>query len=160
MKGAHASASIALLAFVFVSGCATISGGTSEVLDLKSTPSGAKATINDGREYTTPTSFEVSRGEKVKIVVEKAGYKPATVYLDRKFRGWAAIGGNILWLLPGVLVDGMTGSWWELNEKSIHVILEPLESAPREAKEQYQRAIEEERRIKAEEEKRKQEEMK
>lgn len=158
MKGAYVSVGIVLLIFLFLSGCATISGGTTEIIAVRSTPSSAKLTIG-GRDFVTPASIELDRGEKHQLVVEKEGYKKATVSLDRKFRGWAAIGGNVLWLLPGVVVDGLTGAWWELRDKSVHVILEPLESAPQEAKELYKRAIEEEKRMKAEEEKRKQEEM-
>ena len=116
-----------LVASLLITGCATISGGTQEVVTIISTPSGAtvKTTV-DGKEveYTTPTGISFSRGEDHVITIEKKGYKTATVQLPRKFRGWSTIGGNVLWLLPGVIVDGVSGSWYEFKEKTVRVTLE------------------------------------
>jgi hypothetical protein len=59
------------------------------------------------------------------IVVEKEGYKKATLQLGREFQGLSTIGGNILWLLPGVIVDAVSGGMYEFKDKSVNVILEP-----------------------------------
>ena len=123
----HGTLWIAVL--LLIAGCATITGGSEEVIRFESTPPGATVTAG-GVEYTTPTSVPLSRGEEQVITIEKEGYKKVTVSLTRSFRGWATIGGNILWLLPGVVVDGMTGSWYEFDEKTVRVTLEPRFTTP------------------------------
>ncbi len=117
-----------IVALLLIAGCATITGGTEEVIRIESTPSGAKVmiTVDDKEvEYTTPSDISLSRGEEHVLTVEKEGYKTATVELRRKFRGWTTIGGNIVWLLPGLLVDGLSGAWWEFEENTIRLTLEP-----------------------------------
>ncbi len=112
-----------ILLLLLVAGCSTLTGGTTEEVRIESTRSGARVTA-EGVQYTTPATVTLSRGEVQVITVEKAGYKTARVRLDRNFRGWSTIGGNILWLLPGVIVDGITGSWYEFEDKTVRVTLE------------------------------------
>lgn len=100
---------VAAIALLSASGCATISGGTSETVTINSVPPTAAITIDGGATYTTPASVSLSRKNDHTIAVEKDGYKKATVSLGREFRTGATIFGNILWLLPGVVVDGFSG---------------------------------------------------
>lgn len=108
----------------FLPGCATLTGGISDTITINSAPSGATVTIDGVMKYTTPASVSVSRNMDHIIVVEKEGYKKATLQLGREFRGLSTIGGNILWLLPGVIVDAVSGGMYEFKDKSVNVILE------------------------------------
>ncbi len=115
-------------AVIWLTGCATLSGGTTETITINSVPSGATVTVDGGATYTTPTSVDLSRKKDHIITVEKAGYKKKTLSLGRDFRGLSTVGGNILWLLPGVIVDAASGGMYEFKEKSVTVSLEPEES--------------------------------
>lgn len=115
---------VAAVALLSASGCATISGGTSETVTINSVPPTAAITIDGGATYTTPASVSLSRKNDHTIAVEKDGYKKATVSLGREFRTGATIFGNILWLLPGVVVDGFSGGMWEFKDKSLIIPLE------------------------------------
>jgi len=108
-----------------LSGCATISGGTSEVVEVNTTPTDAKITIDGQQEFKSPASISLARGKDHMIVIEKDGYKPATISTQREFRGMATVGGNILWLLPGVIVDGLSGAMYEFKDTTLTVALEP-----------------------------------
>lgn len=69
--------------------------------------------------------FTVKRKDANKVVlsVNHPSYDPRVYTFDeRSFRGWAFVGTLLFWtgstssgmLLPwGVLVDGLTGSWWK-----------------------------------------------
>lgn len=116
-------------AVTWLTGCATLSGGTTETISINSVPSGATVTIDGGATYTTPTSVDLSRRKDHVITVEKAGYKKATLSPGRDFRGLSTIGGNILWLLPGVIVDAASGGMYEFKDKNLTVSLE-LEDSP------------------------------
>lgn len=113
-----------IVVLLSATGCATISGGTSETVTINSVPPTAAITIDGGATYTTPASVSLSRKNDHTIAVEKDGYKKATVSLGREFRTGATIFGNILWLLPGVIVDGFSGGMWEFKDKSLIVPLE------------------------------------
>ena len=109
---------------VVLSACATITGGTTQQVAIDSNPSGAKLTI-EGVEYKTPALVSVGRAKSHPITIEKEGYEKKTLLLEGSFRGWATIGGNILWLLPGVVVDAVTGAMYEFKDDKVTVTLEP-----------------------------------
>lgn len=53
------------------------------------------------------------------IHLESEGYKSTDMELDRKFNGGATILGNILWLLPGVVVDVYSGGAYEIQPVNV-----------------------------------------
>ncbi len=112
-------------ASVFLLGCATLSGGTNETITINSVPSGATVTVDGGAVYTTPASISLSRKKEHLLTVEKAGYKKVIIAPSREFRGLSTVGGNILWLLPGVIVDAASGAMYEFEDKNFTVTLEP-----------------------------------
>ncbi len=110
---------------VALSGCATITGGSKEAITINSAPSGALVKVDGEMHYTTPTSIELPRGRDHYLVITKHGYEPADIKLTRSFRALPTIGGNILWLIPGVIVDGFTGGMWKFDRNHIDVTLIP-----------------------------------
>ena len=116
-----------MLAFLIpVSGCATITGGTTQDVTINSAPSGAKVTIDGKFQYMTPAAVSLSRKEDHVVTVEKDGYKTVSIPLQRNYRGMADIGGNILWLLPGIIVDAVSGGMYEFKESNLQVTLEAI----------------------------------
>lgn len=94
--------SLSLLA----SGCGTIVHGSKQQLSISTEPPGATATI-ETQSCVTPCTMTVSRkAEKVKI--KKDGFEKE-YELSKHFNFGATILGNILWLLPGVIIDAISG---------------------------------------------------
>jgi hypothetical protein len=52
-----------------IQGCATITGGTTEVLVIETTPSGAEVSLSNGFRCFTPCALEVKR--KSNLVVDQ-----------------------------------------------------------------------------------------
>jgi hypothetical protein len=107
-------------------GCATIVTGPTVDVSLTTTPSGAKAQVN-GQTYVTTNQVQVPirRGKEPTIHVEKEGYEPQDVKLNRKFGGW--VWGNILFGgLIGLGVDLITEHAYGVDPDEIHLTLNPL----------------------------------
>jgi uncharacterized caspase-like protein len=119
---------LVLIANVAV-GCATIVTGPTVDVSLTTTPPGAKAQVN-GQTYVTTNQVlvPIRRGKEPTIHVEKEGYEPQDVKLNRKFEGW--VGGNILFGMVGGLiglgVDLSTGHAYGVDPDEIHLTLNPL----------------------------------
>jgi hypothetical protein len=111
----------ALLSMVLIS-CGTIIHGTTQTIQINSTPPGATARV-DGRELETPTSVSLARNKDYTVGMEKAGCEPGQANIGRGFNGFATIVGNLLWLMPGVLVDVLAGGAWTLEPETVHVEL-------------------------------------
>ena len=122
----------AVMAFLLVhaiSGCATITRGTTDVLVIESEPSGATVTTSTGLSGKTPTSFKVSRKGGFVVKIEKEGYEPVEVQVNSKVAGSGAAGmaGNIiLGGLIGAAVDAGTGATLDLMPNPIKVKLVSL----------------------------------
>ena len=70
-------------------GCATIvHGGNRQTVTIESTPAGATATIDGTITVQTPALVELKRNEDHVVVIEKVGYQPETVLVDREFSAW------------------------------------------------------------------------
>ena len=108
-----------------VSGCATIVHGTRQRISISSSPSGATATV-DGIELKTPQTISLERKNDYVVTFEKPGYQKRQVVIRKQFNGLETIVGNILWLLPGLLVDFVAGGAWTLKPKAVNVDLQPI----------------------------------
>ena len=119
---------ICLLSVLFIQGCGTIVHGTRQDISINSKPTGAKASVAD-LTITTPSSVSLSRDKDYVVTVEKEGYQPKQAQITRSFNGGTTILGNILWLLPGVVVDLVAGGAWTLNPEAVDVELESTKTA-------------------------------
>jgi len=94
MKILMAGATALLLA-----GCATVTRGTTDQVQVVSTPSEARVTTSVGHACaSTPCTFEVSRKSEFIVTVHKDGYQEATVPVSTRVAGSGAAGfaGNLL----------------------------------------------------------------
>ncbi|MGH7274684.1 MAG: PEGA domain-containing protein [Nitrospiria bacterium] len=119
-----------LLAFVLMvglsavlGGCGTIINGTSQTLSIDSKPAGATVRLSNGMRATTPQTITLPRSKDQILTFEKEGYKAEQIMITREFNALPTILGNILWLLPGVVVDVLAGGAWTLQPEHIAVDL-------------------------------------
>ena len=119
------------LAFA-VTGCATITRGTSEVLVIETEPPGAVASLSSGHMCKTHCSIELKRKNGVLIKLEKPGYETidTDIHSDISGAGGAALAGNVvLGGLIGAGVDAYSGAMNKLTPNPLHVKLEPVGQA-------------------------------
>ncbi|KPG01017.1 translation initiation factor 2 [Rhodopseudomonas sp. AAP120] len=126
----------AVLAALLLSGCASVTRGTTENISIATTPSGAIANVT-GTEApfscVTPCAVEVNRNADITVSLSKAGYEPQIIPLTREVTGGGGAGfaGNIL--LGGVVgmgVDAATGAAMDHKPNPVVVTLQPVAPPP------------------------------
>jgi PEGA domain-containing protein len=115
------------LTVVALSGCATITGGSSpQKIKVASNPSGATVIV-DGRPCgNTPTIVSLDRKVEHRIQLEKVGYMPAESDLKSRMNPWI-LGNVVVGGLIGVVVDLATDSERSLSPSKVDVHLAPAE---------------------------------
>lgn len=113
-----------LFTIVFLNSCATIINGTSQQVNITSTPIEAKVTI-DGEELgKTPFIADLKRKDNHIVKIELEGYKTEVITLNGKMSGWffanCLFGGVI-----GMAIDAVTGGMYRLQPEEIKKNLEP-----------------------------------
>ena len=111
-----------------LTGCATITRGTTEVLVVNTDPPGAQVQISDGHACTSPCSVELKRKHDYHVKIAKAGYEPVETDVMSQIVGAGAAGmaGNVLvGGLIGVGVDAYTGATKGLKPNPLTVNLLP-----------------------------------
>ena len=116
---------VMLLVVHLITACSFF-GPRRQMISISSDPSGANVTVNGAAVGSTPTKFEVSRGEDLLIELRKSGYQTQFLTPSRKLSnlGFAdtLVGYVLLVPLLGLLAPGA----WEY-EAHQGVILYPLE---------------------------------
>lgn len=115
-------------AAMLLSGCATITRGTTEALVIESTPSGADVDLSNGMRCKTPCTLEMKRKTSVVLDIRKAGYEDVRVNVLSEISGSGAAGmaGNVL--VGGIIgagVDAATGATKTLRPNPVRVTLNP-----------------------------------
>lgn len=122
-----APAFVACLLAVF-SGCATVTRGSEDVLEIETKPSGAQVQTSNGMScLTTPCALKMKRKSEIVVDINKTGCKPVRVNVTHRMAGGgsAAIAGNVLvGGLIGLGVDAATGASQELVPNPVKVELE------------------------------------
>lgn len=104
---------------LFFQSCTTLVNSPKQTIKFSSYPSEAMVSINDKFYGVTPLKTSLKRNKKHFIKIELEGYQPYKLLLLRKFDNlfW----GNILvGGLPGMIVDIVTGSMYQLTPKQVH----------------------------------------
>lgn len=106
------------------SACSTVLNTTSQEVELKTTPSSAKITI-DGKKFgMSPQIVNLDRGSNHVVKFELDGFETYETQLTRKISFW--FWGNALnGFIPGMIVDMFTGSMYNLLPEKIAVDLTP-----------------------------------
>ena len=96
-----------------LSGCASISRGTTETFSIQTMPTGVAATLSNGLACTTPCTLTVKRKGTFTVTLEKKGYETimTSVVSSRDGAGTAGMAGNLLvGGIVGIGVDAATGA--------------------------------------------------
>jgi hypothetical protein len=110
-------------------GCATITRGTTDQVQLRSNPAEARATTSMGQSCMTPCTITVSRKDEFAVSFEKDGYEPQSVEVKTQVAGAGAAGfaGNVL--IGGVVgmgADVVTGATLEHIPNPVQADLVPV----------------------------------
>ncbi len=116
--------SLTYILIFYLTGCATILNTTTEDVELITSPANAKITI-DGKKFgNSPQAVNIERGINHTIKFELDGFDPYETQLTRKISFW--FWGNVLnGLLPGMVIDFLTGSMYNLIPDNLSVELLP-----------------------------------
>ncbi|MEO0509191.1 MAG: PEGA domain-containing protein [Verrucomicrobiota bacterium] len=138
---------------LFGSGCASVTRGTMDALEVNSEPAGAHVEVErkkkplakkelkenvlaeESDEFgplvgKTPAVFTLKRSGDYKVTISKEGYETATVDVTHKIAGAGAAGmaGNALvGGVIGVAVDASSGATLDLVPNPINITLEKIE---------------------------------
>ena len=105
----HGMGWVLLLACAVSSGCATAINGTTQRVAVASDPPGAQVYVNETPAGVTPGFVDVPRRDPdLELRLEKEGYEPTVLALERSRSGWVA--GNVLF--AGVPVNEVTLEMW------------------------------------------------
>lgn len=121
---------IAVSAALSLCACATITRGTTQAFEVKTTPSGAAVSTSTGLNCpSTPCVFpNVPRNSNFDVTITKPGYKTHTAKVTNTTSSGGGMGmaGNIIFGgLIGAAVDGTNGAMQDLVPNPLEVTLEP-----------------------------------
>ena len=113
----------------FASGCATVFKGEYRSVKLGSEPDGAMVFVNGEFQGRTPVRLELRPSQAYTVEFRKEGYEPEIRRIKNKVGvGWIILD-VVLGVVP-VLVDGLTGSWYDFDQKNINALLERQQGYP------------------------------
>jgi hypothetical protein len=94
---------------------------------FNSEPSGAKIfdTSSGAMLDKTPTSLKLSSNKDHSIKMVKDGYEPSMVNINKGMGTSYLIWDILIWFPEGLIVDGLTGNWNDLEPSTVNASLEP-----------------------------------
>ena len=108
-----------------ISGCGTIFGGTTEIVRVTSAPAQASLTTQPPTgTTTTPASLSLQRKNSYVLTASLDGYRPAELQIRQEMRVGVLVADVLLTGLLGVVVDAVTGGWWNLEPNDATLVLE------------------------------------
>lgn len=118
---------------VGVSGCATVTRGTTTEFNVTSTPPDASVKTSTGFSCdSTPCGMKMPRKKAFDVTVSKPGYVSKTTHITSGVAaaGGAGMAGNlVLGGVVGMVVDGTSGAMNDLTPNPLHVDLEAEKTA-------------------------------
>jgi hypothetical protein len=108
-----------------ISGCASIVDGSTQLINIQSSPQDAEVSINGTVVGVTPLSIEVKRLENSVLKVSKEGFKPQELTMATKLNGtfW---GNVVIGGVFGSTTDKATGASIEYSPNSFNFQLEEV----------------------------------
>lgn len=124
IKASRIAAVSLSLAFAFATtGCGTLMNGTRQTVAIQSTPAGASVTTAPASgTSTTPGTIVLERKHNYVLTFTADGYEPAEAHLRREMQTLTLVL-DILAGAVGVVVDAVTGGWYQLEPETISVTL-------------------------------------
>ncbi|BCT92443.1 hypothetical protein LYSHEL_14670 [Lysobacter helvus] len=117
---------VVLCAAFGLTGCATVTRGSTQAFTVDSVPLGATVSMSNGERCTTPCTLKLKRKHPVSVEVCKAGFSAVntTVQSQMSGAGGTALAGNVLiGGLIGAGVDAATGATKDLRPNPLMLTL-------------------------------------
>ncbi len=112
-------------------GCGAIMHGSRQDIDVQSSPAGAMIETSPSTGvYTTPSRLSLERKNNYVLTFTSPGYTPATFNIHNSIGTGTVIADVLLTGLIGVVVDGLSGSWYGLNPESATVSMTRIGMGP------------------------------
>ena len=112
--------SILTALMIFFTGCSTIIKGTSQTINIESSPSGATVFLDGERVGITPINLSLKKGKYKSIRIQKDGYHTVTRQLDKEYDLVTLL--NIFWDLS--TTDLATGAAFQYSQNAYFVELQ------------------------------------
>lgn len=125
---------VVLTALVALAGCATVTRGTTNQVQITSEPSGAMVRTSLNHNCSTPCTLTIDRKAEFSVVFSKEGFAEQVIEVKSQLAGAGAAGfaGNVIaGGIVGMGVDAATGSTLEHVPNPVHAILQKSAPAPR-----------------------------
>lgn len=105
-----------------LSGCATVFRGEHRNLNIASEPDGALVFINGMYYGRTPLRLELRPNQPYTIEFRKEGFETEVRHIKNEIGvGWVVL--DVVCGVIPVLVDALTGAWYDLDQKYVNAIL-------------------------------------
>jgi hypothetical protein len=106
-----------------LSGCATVFRGEHRKLSVNSEPESAQVYINGTYYGRTPLRIELRPNQPYTVEFRKVGFKTEVRQIKNEIGiGWVVL--DVVCGLVPVLVDALTGAWYDLDQRYVNAILE------------------------------------
>ncbi|MBE0664273.1 MAG: PEGA domain-containing protein [Candidatus Aminicenantes bacterium] len=113
---------LCIISFLSLSGCATLFKGTSEKVNMESSPVRADVYVNGQFMGKTPMQLNLAVKRSYAIEFRAKGYQSRTYHINNRVgAGWVIL--DVLLGLVPVIVDAATGAWYHLDQKNIDAVL-------------------------------------
>ena len=108
-----------ILGAIVIPGCATLTHGSTQSIQVVSDPPGAQVTVDDDPvAYTAPATVTLKRGQDHVLVLRKEGFQDYSAELTRSASG-AVLGNVILGGVTGIMTDYGSGAAYELGNANL-----------------------------------------
>ena len=123
-----------LAVLVLLAGCATVTRGTTNQVQITSEPTGAEVRTSLNHTCMTPCTLTIERKAEFSVVYNMPGYQEQIIEVKTQIAGAgvAGIAGNVIvGGIVGMGVDAATGSTLEHIPNPVHAILKKATPAPK-----------------------------
>lgn len=107
-----------------LSGCALIFKGQSQSVTFASNPTGAKVIIDGIYKGDTTLTTKLDVAHSYSVVIKKDGFADSAYHLTNHIGSlWIIL--DLLSSGPGLIIDAVTGAWYEFDSTNVNIELTP-----------------------------------
>jgi hypothetical protein len=120
---------LVLLGSMGLGGCASVTRGWNEQIQITSQPEGAEVRTSLSQACMTPCTLTVTRKDEFSVSFAKPGYQPQTIQVGTRVAGAGVAGfaGNVLiGGIVGMGVDAASGATLEHYPNPVVAVLQPV----------------------------------
>ena len=107
----------------FLTSCATIFKGSTDVVNFTSEPTGANVYVNGMNMGKAPLSLELKSNKSYNIEFRLEGHETKNVILNGSVGGGYIVLDVLFGLFP-VIIDAATGNWYGLDQEHVNMVLD------------------------------------